>query len=296
MQRSLWVLIICCLPAFSSAQRTAIITDPPLPRLKDCHMVIRTRELFPFPNTNQKVLARDTDYVFLIGPDGWVTGRLKASGGRCLGEEKLRVENGKITKREWFSSIDIHPVFARINEHRHEFSSSDSFEYQNGKLYREWNFACGDKALTKLTTYEYDEQGRVANLSFEFPKQTCVLYKEQFDAVRIDYSSDSIIHWRYKQGHIVDSLKYEAHYKNGKQIQWRFATTDGVQEEGRRRFDSSGNLVLDEWISNMPSVQGGRIYQPDRIEFTYDKQGRPVEIKCSIRGLRCWAYYYSYLR
>lgn len=296
MLRSVLLFFICCLPFCLSAQAPTGLLDPQLPRLKDCHMVLRIRELFPFPGTNRSGIQRDTESVFLIGPDGWATVRFHGVNGLCTGMERLRFADGKMQSREKLESITKHTLFTSLTQHRHQVSSRDTWEYRQGHLFRERNYAGPDLLLSREVRYDYDADGRVTNESFNYPPQKNILYPDRFDAIQFEYAGDSVFQWMYVFGKIVDSLKCEARYRNGLRTHWRFAGANGIRQEENCRYDSTGKICLNEWLSDEPALENGNVTRPDKIEYRYDKLGRIEEIRCFVRGLRCEAYYYTYLR
>lgn len=296
MLRSVWLFFICCMPVFLHAQIQSGITDPPLSRLENCHMVLRIRELFPFPGTNIDRIQRDTESVFLIGKEGWMTVRFRSRNGRCAEMEKFKFADGKMQSLERLESITSHPVFTSTQQHLHRLSSRDTWEYRQAHVFRERNFAGPDLALSRDVRYDYDASGRIENESFEYPVQKNILYPQRFDAIQFEYVADSVYQWMYVQGRIVDSVKYLARFRDGKRVYWKFAGSNGLVQEEKCRYDSTGKISLNEWFSNEPPLKNGVVTRPDKIEYRYDKLGRIEEIRCFVRGLRCEAYYYVYLR
>jgi hypothetical protein len=271
----------------------------PLPRLKDVSVVVKVRHDFTPHKPGTNIRVRDTQSVFLIGPDGYAYTQYFCSAGNCLRKEAYEYQQGQLTRKRSFGTIDRHSPFAASSAHSHQPVSEDIWTYRGGKLISAKNMAGPASTPTRTARYSYDGHGRITAVYYTYPPQRIVYYPAPDDAVRYCYSGDSVCRLRYKNGALRDSSAYiERRNKAGLVTErWQVSRDEAHFEKERYLYDSSNRITGYEYTSDAPVLKkDGTVLHADRIEYTYDAEGRPDEVCYFARGIKRWAFQYNYVR
>jgi hypothetical protein len=190
-------------------------------------------------------------------------------------------------------------LFAPPQAHSHRLVSEDSWEYRDGRVSLERHTVGPRKTLTREVRYEYDRQGRVAAEYHEYPRQSMIYYPVQYDEVLYHYTGDSVCRMGYEQGRLRDSLVYvERRDRAGLITESMQVSPDEMHfERELRQYDSSGRITVLASFSDEPAVKDdGTVLRAERVEYSYDDQGRPDEVRCYARYIKRWAFKYYYIR
>lgn len=295
--RQVALALLPCCPLITQAQSAG--NDLPLPRLKDVGMVVKVRHEFVPKKPRRLIRLRDTQSVFIIAPDGCVQTQYLCSEDNCLGKEVYQCQDGQLLRKSTYNTLDRHPPFATITAHSHRLIAEESWTYQNGKAETLRNFAGPAKTLTREVRYAYDALGRVISQRLSYPPQHLVFFPRRPDFIRYDYRGDSVYRFEYEKGALKDSLGYiERRNKAGLLTErWQISKDKQHFERERYQYDSSGRLVVYEYASDRPSLKrDGTVLRADRVEYTYDAEGRPDEERYFSHGIKRWAYQYNYVK
>lgn len=288
----LLITILLYAPLMIAAQPAG--NELPLPNIKGASMVIKVRQSFMQPRPYQ-----DTEAVFLIGPDGYARTLYLGAPGNCTGKVQYAYRDGQLIRRMQFNTLDRHMLFTSPNQHSHREVSENTWVYQQGKVTLTRHIVGASKTKTRVCRYTYDSRGRIAGEYNDYPAQTLLYYPTRYDSVLYRYMGDSVYQLAYEQGMLRDSFAYvERHNSAGLVIETHQISRDGKHFEREiKHYDSSGRITVYESFSDRPAVQDdGKVLRADRVEYSYDAQGRPDEIICSALGIRRWSWKYDYLR
>ena len=272
---------------------------PPLPQLHGVSMVVQVRYSFMPPPPGTRVHDKDTESVFLIGPDGFAHTRYFSGAGGCVGKETYAYADGLLARRSNFRTISRHSMFAAPSAHVHRLVSVQEWEYRTGLVTVERQFAGPDKTLTHEARYFYDNRARVTEERHKYPRQNLIYYPQPADYVQYQYRHDSVWKYSYLDGRLRDSSVYIQRRNHAGQImELASGSADGSRfERELHRYDTAGRESVYELFSDRPSVKAdGTVLHADRVEYVYDSLGRPDEARYLARGIKRWTIKYGYLR
>jgi hypothetical protein len=202
-------------------------------------------------------------------------------------------------RRSYFKTLDRHSIFAPPYAHSHRLLYEDEWAYAHGKVVSERHRVGEEKILTLEIRYTYDAEGRVDEIDYQYPPQSLIYYPSKCEAIQYRYSGDTVCKLKYRAGRICDS-SYSLKRYNGSGLITELSevSPDGKHfERSLNKYDTSGRIIVCESFSDRPAVRpDGVVLRADRVEYSYDGQGRPDEIRCFARGIKCWVYKYSYLK
>jgi hypothetical protein len=103
----------------------------------------------------------------------------------------------------------------------------------------------------------------------------------------------------FKGNVVADSIAYiERRNAAGLLTELIYPAHDGKgQEREVYHYDTSNRLSIYECFGSTPAIdRKGAVLHADRIEYAYDDKGRLEEERYFARGIKRWAYTYSYLK
>ena len=262
-------------------------------------MVLRTYSFFVLPLKGEMQKEKDTESVFFIAPDGFAHTRFFCEGGFCTAKECYEYKEGQLVRRKHFATLDRHSVFTRPQGHSHRLLYEDEWIYAGGKVVIERHKVGEERILTREIRYSYDAQGRVDEIYYQYPPQTLEYYPAKYQVMQYRYCGDTICKLGYRAGKVCDS-SYALERYDGKGLRTetlQFSADRRRFERVLNKYDTSGRIVVCDATSDRPAVQAdGVVLRADRVEYTYDEQARPDEVRFFARGIKRWSYKYIYLK
>lgn len=284
---------LCC-PLLAHGQMPT--AELPLPRTDGPCLVLKIRYDFPW-KPGGLAPATDTVGVFLAGPDGLLRTAYFCHAGVCTGKETYQYEGGLLVRKTGYTSISIHPPFARSAQHRHRLAFEKKWRYRDGKLISMESSAGPDRTPTLATTYAYDVQGRLTEEHSKYFPQSIVQFSTRYDEVSYDYDGDSVRRMSFEHGLLRDSANYLARLDSARRLRERWEILPGGKHFRHEHFqyDTAGRLCVYQCSrERSPLRSDGSVDYADRIERSYDERGRLVDQRFFAREIKRWEFRYVY--
>ena len=291
------ITFLLCLPTLLYAQSAD--NQWPLPKLANVSIVVKFRHSFAYPLPIPGERLRDTQAVFFVSRDGLTRLSYRGAAGACIGKEQYEYKDSLLMRRTSFNSLDPHTPFASPDKHSHRQVSEETWTYEGDKVKHFQETVGPGKTMAKLLSYRYDGKGRLASERSVYAQQSLMYYSRRYDSVTYRYYGDSVFKRAFKSGLVTDSVSYVEHRnKAGLLTEVIYPYPDGKGEDREvYHYDTAKRLSIYECFGNKPVLdRKGGVLRADRIEYVYDEKGRLEEERYFARGIKRWAYTYSYLK